>query len=58
MKRFDATIDFIVPDEITEEQFEEWFRYRIVDYDGCSGDNPLLERDINSLVSTYHIREW
>ena len=55
MRYIKVNIDFEIPDNITDEEFEEWFRYRIVDFDSCSGENPLLETDVNKLVSTYHI---
>ena len=48
-------IDFEVPDNITDEEFEEWFRFKVIDYDGCSCDNPLIDEDTNKLVSFYNI---
>ena len=54
-KFINVDIQFDIPDNVTEEEFEEWFRYQIIDFGGCSGDNPLLDKDVNNLVSTYHI---
>lgn len=58
MKTFNVDISFNVPDNVTEEQFEEWFRYEIIDWDGCSYDNPLMNEYKNNLVSTYHITNY
>lgn len=55
MKRIKVHIDFEVPDNITDEEFEEWFRYKVINYDGCSCDNPLIDADTNKLVSFYNI---
>lgn len=50
-------IDFDIPGNVTKEQFEEWFKYKVIDWGSCSGDNPLLEMGdcVGDLVSTYHI---
>ena len=50
-------IDFDIPENVTKEQFGEWFKYKVIDWGGCSGDNPLLEKGdcVGDLVSTYHI---
>ena len=58
MKRFSVNIDFEVNDNITREQFEEWFKYEIIDWSSCSGSNPLINKDKNDLVSTYNITEY
>lgn len=55
MKIKKAYIDFEVPDNITDEEFEEWFRYEIVGDGGCSCNNPLLDEGVNQLVSFYNI---
>lgn len=54
--RIKVDIEFNIPDNITEEQFEEWFKYEIIDWGGCSGSNPLLDEDKSDLVSNYYIR--
>ena len=53
--RFSVSIDFELPIDVTEEQFEEWFKYSVIDWGGCSGDNPLLKEEKDDLVSMYHI---
>lgn len=52
-----VSIDFDIPDNVTEEQFEEWFKYKVIDWGGCSCDNPLLEMGdcVGNLVSNYYI---
>lgn len=34
MKRFDVTIEFNVPDDITRNEFEEWLKYKILGWGG------------------------
>lgn len=55
--RYSVNIDFEVPDNVTREQFEEWFKYKVIDWGGCSGDNPLLAQGdcVDDMVSTYQI---
>ena len=55
MKIKKVYIDFEVPDNITDEEFEEWFKYKVIDFGGCSCDNPLIDEDTNKLVSFYNI---
>lgn len=58
MKRFDVTIEFNVPDDITRNEFEEWLKYKILGWGGCSCNNPLIDKNNNELSSNYSISEW
>ena len=57
MKIFDVDLHFSFNRDITKEQFEEWFKFAI-DWDSCSGDNPLIETELGDAISTYNITEW
>jgi len=56
--RFNVEIEFNVPENITEEQFEEWFKYEIINWGSCSCKNPLMDKSKNDLVSNFRIRKW
>lgn len=43
MKKKTVTIEFGIPDEISDEDFEEWAKFELGWDASCSGDNPLLE---------------
>ena len=58
MARYDVQIKFNVSDDISEEQFEEWFKYEIISWGSCSCDNPLLDKDKSDIVSDYNIKAW
>ena len=50
----EVNISFDVPESVTLEQFEEWFKYKI-GWGGCSCENPLIDKDLSDLVSMYYI---
>lgn len=58
MKRYDVDIEFQVPDNVTDEEFEEWLKYAVIGWGGCSCENPLIESDKNKIVHDYNIRKW
>ena len=58
MARYDVQIECNVPDDISEEEFEEWFKYSVIEWGGCSCSNPLLDKDKSDIVSNYNIRAW
>lgn len=49
-----VTIDFTIPDNVTEEEFKEWFKYKI-GWGDCSCDNPLCDEDISDIIFMYNI---
>lgn len=58
MKRYNVEIEFQIPDNVTDEEFEEWFKFAVISWGGCSCENPLCDKDRNNLVSNYNIRKW
>lgn len=55
MSRYTVSIDFETSENITEEEFEEWFKYAVIGWGGCSEDNPLIDEDKSDIVSNYDI---
>lgn len=55
MKQVNVSIDFSVPDDVSQSQFEEWFKCEILEWGGIKSDNPLLNEDKSDLVSSYFI---
>ena len=54
MQRITTTLDFTLPDNVTKENFEEWFKYQI-GWGSCYCDNPLSDNDINDFISNYKV---
>lgn len=58
MAIFEVNLRFEIDENITKEEFEEWFKYDVIDWGSCSGNNPLLNKDKSDLISTYDITEY
>lgn len=58
MKRYNVDIEFQIPDNVTDEEFNEWFSFEIMGWGSCSHNNPLCDKDRHSLVTNYNIRKW
>lgn len=58
MKKKTVTIGFEIPDEISDEDFEEWVEFELGGNAGCSGKNPLLEKYyVSDLETNFDIRD-
>ena len=59
MKKKTVTIEFEIPDEISDEDFEEWAEYELGWNARCSCKNPLLEEYcVSDLETNFDIRDW
>lgn len=59
MKKKTVTIGFEIPDEISDEDFEEWVEFELGWNAQCSGDNPLLEEYcVSDLETNFDVRDW
>jgi len=43
-----VTFSIDVPEEVTEEQFLEWLKYKLGETCEMSCDNPLCDRDMDA----------
>ena len=44
-----------VPEDATDDQIEEWLRFRLNDNGCMDGDNPLSKHDVEPIFGTF---EW
>ena len=44
MKKKTVTIEFEIPDEISDKDFEEWVEFELGWDAGCSGKKPFAKR--------------
>lgn len=59
MKKKTVTIEFEIPDETSDEDFEEWAKFELGWDASCSGDNPLFEEYcVSDLETDFDIRDW
>ena len=59
MKKKTVMIEFEIPDEISDEDFEEWAEFELGWSAQCSGDNPLIEEYcVYDLETNFDIRDW
>ena len=59
MKKKTVTIEFEIPDDVSDEDFEEWAMFELGWDCSCSCNNPLLEEYcVSDLETSFDIRDW
>lgn len=59
MKKKTVTIEFEIPDDISDEDFEEWVEFELGWNASCRCNNPLLEEYcVSDLETSFDIRDW
>lgn len=59
MKKKTVTIAFEIPDEISDEDFEEWVAFELGWNAQCSSDNPIFkEYCVSDLETNFDVRDW
>ena len=54
--KYIATIEFEVPDNITQEEVDEWFGYEIIRKYPCKNNNPIIDKDMSNFVISYELK--
>jgi hypothetical protein len=58
MKKKIVTIEFEIPDDISDEDFKEWAKFELGWNAGCRCDNPLVEEYcVSELETSFNIRD-
>jgi hypothetical protein len=57
MRRFHIEFDVDVPDNITLGEFTEWARFNCHDNGQCSGDNPLVDEEIEPVRWSFEVED-
>ena len=55
MNEFDVILELKTDKDVTIEEFNEWFKAKILDWGTCSDTNPLLNKHISTLITKFDI---
>jgi hypothetical protein len=59
MKNKTVTVEFQIPDDISDEDFEEWAMFEFGLEPSCRCDNPLIgEYCASDFATSFDIRDW
>ncbi len=54
LKKVEIRLEIDVPDNATNQQIEDWVSFQVGLLGSCSGDNPMVDMDLDPLwINSY-----